>query len=216
MLDFIHLDDTKTRKRLGCLVTFFGDLQYIMVTITAMVLYPGGYSFFTDDFSSLGRFMTSPLTSVIFCITLTIVAIFQIPFWIVIDSLFKKSESNRTMSRIGTILGAGSSIPMIGTGLFPADLFTLAHNIFSGMFFVQFAGAMICYSIVFIKEEKYHNGYAIIGFAVVGLVVFYPFGFLFIIQAALQKIIVYSFIAYGWTQIVNVWRALDTENVKSS
>jgi hypothetical protein len=50
MKKILKLEDLKSWKRVACLISVIGGLQFIIITIIAMIFYSGGYVFFDYTF----------------------------------------------------------------------------------------------------------------------------------------------------------------------
>ena len=88
------------------LVISFGVVQFIVVTLLAAALYPGGYDFIAYYLSDLGTTMTrygdaNTLSSGLFTLTLIVIAIILIPFWISVSSVFRESKLETIVCRFG-------------------------------------------------------------------------------------------------------------------
>lgn len=211
-------------KRIASLVTFFGCFQFIIVTLIAMVFYPGGYNFFFDYFSTLGRTQTvdlvpNSLASLMFLIACIIAGAVIIPFLLVIPSLFTGKKSTKNLSWIGSSVGI-LSVPFLWIlAIFPTDVFPGTgglHDIGSKGFFLLFAAMIVLYSIAILRNEEYHNVYGIVGIILAIFVVGYVLNtsikgsvpFLSFIDPFWQKVLVYSFIGWAMLQVTKVWQYL--------
>ncbi len=187
-----------------------------------MFFYPGGYNFFLNYFSALGRTTTAadhslpntpnPISSVMFTTTIIITGIALVFFWIGIVNLFSEKKITKILSLSGTAIGLISSPFLIGVGIFPGDLFpgpTGLHTISASVFFLLFAIAIILYSIAIFFKEDYPNGYAIIGLIFASLVILYVIDIFALIAPLAQKIIVYSFISWSLLQASKAWKIIE-------
>ena len=227
-MGIISLEDLKSPKKLGIFIVIVGGIQFIIVTVIAMFFYPGGYSFIFNYFSALGRTMTAathtlpntpnPISSVMFFIAIMIAAISIIPFFIIIRTLFKDEKRTNIIAWTGSIAGLAASPFLMGVALFPSDLFpggTGLHGISALFFFLMFAIAIIIYSIAILLKDDYQNGYAIFGlvlavFAILYAVKMFDFIGLGVIDALMQKSVVYSFIVWALIQGIKVWQVVET------
>lgn len=225
LVTFISLDDLKNKKRALIFFSGIGAIQFIIMTIIAMFFYPRPYNFFFDHLSVLGfldanftpisfRFglrlprgppLLNPISSVIFIITLIIAGIAMIPFWILMQSLFKEKRITKVISRVGSIIGLISSPFLMGVA-FPADVFFAIHAISTMLFFLLFAAAIIVYTIVIFLKEDYPNRYAIFGVIIGAVAILYIFIPYTIFNAFHQKISVYLFVAWPLFQAIKLWK----------
>ena len=205
----------------------FGTLQFLVLTLVAMIIYPGGtihhpdletYDFLYNYFSDLGRTFTfdgTPnwLSHIIFKITLTISGICLMLFFIALPSLFK-SNISRVLILIAAFFGIISGVCYIGIANVPWNLDLRLHHSWVYKGFISFFIMTIFYSAAILVEKRYPNRYAkafgifaIILFIQIIIMLFGPRAWrsntgLFI-QAVAQKIVVYSeilvmlFQAYG-------------------
>jgi len=197
--------------RLACLVTVFGVLQFLLLTFVAALFYPGGYDYFGYYFSDLGAVTAkngepNSISSTLFFVALTMVALALIPFWLIFRSIFKESRFGRVMSTIGSISGLTSSPFIIGVALFPIDTQLDAHILATLIFFSLFVLSTIFYSIAVILNQKHSNYF---GFA--GIVLFAVSLAIFVDPLAphvafLQTIVTYGYFVWVLLQVVLIWR----------
>ena len=193
-----------------CCVAFF------VLTIVAMLLYPGGsvarpdsesYSFFLNFFSDLGQTHVgsgaSNLTSmVLFATALTLVSCGLVAFFVAFSRLFSVSKPAVWMSRIAIACGVVAAISFGGVALTPWNLYLQAHNIFVHWAFRALLGAIVLLLASTLLEPGfgrrfgiYLGVFAAILTAYVGLLAFGPPAATpegSIIQATGQKIIAYA------------------------
>jgi len=228
-LDFISLEDLKKRNRLFCFIAVIGATQFLIVTIIAMFFYPGGYSFWTDHFSTLGLIYsysssTLPLipntiSFILFVITLTIAGITFIPLWVILPSCFNEKKQLKILSWIASILGIISSIFFIGIGALPADVFPFEHVNAAVGFFSFITIAVFLFSLTIILNDKFSKNYAYIGLIVTVFGALYSsglatgiFGGMFgVMDAILQKFTVYGFIIWIIILCIKVWQMVGPE-----
>jgi len=197
--------------RLACLVTVFGVLQFLLLTFVAALFYPGGYDYFGYYFSDLGAVTAkngepNSISSTLFFVALTMVALALIPFWLIFRSIFTESRFGRVMSTIGSISGLTSSPFIIGVALFPIDTQLDAHILATLIFFSLFVLSTIFYSIAVILNQKHSNYF---GFA--GIVLFAVSLAIFVDPLAphvafLQTIVTYGYFVWVLLQVVLIWR----------
>ncbi|HEY0088466.1 MAG TPA: DUF998 domain-containing protein [Candidatus Lokiarchaeia archaeon] len=215
----ILIEDLKSWKKLSCLTIVLGGLFFIIITIIAMLFYPGGYSFFYNYFSDLGASKSvknhepHPVSSLLFLIACVVVGVSLIPFWIVVTTLFNDKSITKYLSYIGSIFGFISSPSLIAIGIFPTDTASLEHLISSRFFFLSFAAAITIYSIAILLNDDYQKMYAFVGFIFSIFIVLFIFRVFAIINPLAQKIIVYGFVAWAFLQITKIWKNLNSNDL---
>ena len=199
-------------KRLSCLIAVFGGVQFVILTLIAMFLYPDGYSFAEDYLSHLGTTITydnfSPnmICRILFLVACVLAGVSLIPFWIAMTTLFKESEIAKYFGYIGSFLGLISSPLLMAVGIFPGDTHYIEHAFSARYFFMLFALAILVCSIAILLKDDYHNVYAFVGFAFSILILLYTSGFFAPINSLMQKVIIYGFISWSALQITRIWR----------
>jgi hypothetical protein len=196
--------------RLACLVTIFGVLQFFLLTFLAAFFYPGGYDYFGYYFSDLGAIAArngepNLISSKLFFVALTVVALALVTFWFVIRSLFTESRVEKVLSTLGSALGLISSPFIIGIALFPIDTQLSTHILVTLTFFSLFVLATLLYSIAIILNRNYPNYFGLVGlvlFAISLLILMDP---LAPHVAFLQTIVVYGYFVWTLIPIYLVW-----------
>ncbi|MFX0028006.1 MAG: hypothetical protein ACFE8B_02260 [Candidatus Hermodarchaeota archaeon] len=153
----------------------FGCIQFIIITAIAMGFYKGGtyidsttsnYLFWNNYFSDLGRTIAhsglpNTISFILFTITLSLWGLLQIPFYLMLPSLFKDLKRIKKFAITGSILGVFTGIFYVGIAFTPSDVTNLAHNIFVFLGFSSIFLSIIFYAIVTFKDKSYSNLYAI-------------------------------------------------------
>ncbi|MFX1450652.1 MAG: hypothetical protein ACFFCM_07420, partial [Promethearchaeota archaeon] len=167
----IQTEERRKIKRIVCLFTIFGVIQFLILTFLAMfAYYPVIYSFTNNYFSDLGKtviwtltfdfrpiFVLNPISSNLWIITVIVTAISFVFFWIIFRTLYKETKIMTKISTLGTILGVISTAFFIGVAIFPVDIYGLAHLISGYGFFFIFAICIILYTIaIFLNEELFN------------------------------------------------------------
>ncbi|NHI93888.1 MAG: hypothetical protein EAX96_15475 [Candidatus Lokiarchaeota archaeon] len=222
-MGFITLEDLKSPKKLGILICIIGGIQFIVVTLIAMFFYPGGYNFFFNYFSTLGVTVTSPthtlpnvpnvISFIMFFMAIIIAGIVIIPFFIIIRTLFKDEKKMNIIAWIGSIVGIISAPFLMGVAIFPGNLFpgpTGLHSISAKSFFIIFALAIIIYSVAILLNKNYPNGYAIFSMIIAVVAIAYAIIPMGILDAFMQKMVVYSFIFWTLIQSLKVLKIVET------
>ena len=189
---------------------------FFVLTIAAMLLYPGGsvavpdssrYSFFLNFFSDLGQtHVTSGISNlpsmVLLVVALTTTALGLITFFFAFSRLFVVSLGAIWLSRIAIVCGIVAGISFIGVAFTPWNLFLQAHGEFVTWAFRAFLAAVVLLIPATLLEPGFPRRYPIV-FAVFAVVLFaYVLLLAFgprsgtpegsIVQATGQKIIVYA------------------------
>ena len=208
-----NINKFKNWKYLGCFFGIIGCIQFIIITIIAMLFYPGGYSFWNNFFSHLGftksanNGQPNTISSLLFIITMILGGIFFIPFWLSIRTIFTETKRLRYTTWFGTILGLISCPLLAMVALIPGDIMRDQHLLVTMLFFFFFALGIIVYSIAMLFNKNYDNFYAYIGFAMAVLLLLYMS--IFLLNAAVQKITVYVLFSWIIIQGIKVWKILD-------
>jgi hypothetical protein len=200
----------KSLEQLLCLVSIFGVLQFILLTFVAGIFYPGGYDYGGYYFSDLGAVMArngdaNLISSKIFTVTLTVIALTFMPFWIIIRSLFTESRVERVLSNVGSALGLLSSPFIVGVGMYPIDTKLETHFIVTLTFFSLFTVATLLYSIAIILNQKYPNHLGITGLILFGISILVYLNPLAPYVAFLQNVLAYGYFVWILIPIKLLW-----------
>jgi hypothetical membrane protein len=193
--------------RLSYWLGVIGIVQFIILTIIAMIVYPGGYSFSRYFFSTLGcvNSVTNHLPSmaprILFIIACTITAVMNIPFSLALRTNLKDSRAEKFFAWLGTILSIASSPFLSLLAIFPADLKINLHLQVTRIFFMLFGLAVIIYTIAFFINKKYNKIIASYGILVAIMAIAYINIFMF--NPIFQKITVYMMIL--WVVVQGVY-----------
>ena len=198
-----RLEDLETKNigRLACIVTVFGVMQFVFLTFLAALFYPGGFDFFGYYFSDLGAAVAkngepNSISSALFPVTLILVALALVPFWLVIYSLFKESRVEKVLSILGSALGLVSSPFIIGVALFPIDTQLETHILLTLTFFSLFVLATLLYSIAIILNRNYPNYFGIVGLVLFAISLVILIDPLAPYVAFLQTIVIYGYFVW--------------------
>ncbi|MDQ6824297.1 MAG: hypothetical protein M3007_02405 [Candidatus Eremiobacteraeota bacterium] len=208
---------------------------FFVLTIIAMLLYPGGsvsspesqrYSFFFNFFSDLGQthvgYGSSGAANLpsmfLFGLALTTTAAGLVLFFVAFSLLFQESPVSVWLSRIALLCGTVTAVCFVGVAFTPWNLFLQAHNGFVDWAFRMFLLAVILLMITIAVEPGFPRHFMIIfgGFAAllaayVALLTFGPSTSTpqgSAIQATGQKIIVYASILTVFIQSLGALRLL--------
>lgn len=214
---------TKTWRERVYSLTMIGCVQFVVLTLVAMLIYPGGthsdpstkgYSFFRNFFSNLG--LTETIAGVpnfasflLFTIAMVLAGAALATFFTVFPSTFSSSRRGKWLSITGSIAGVISGLAYIGVAL-PANLYREAHTLSVRIAFLSFFVAVLLYIPALVLKQDYPKVYAwvFIAFAIfLGAYVWLmfegpstdtPTGL--VIQATGQKVIVYAAIISMYIQ----------------
>lgn len=221
---------TSWRERIY-FMTMVGSIQFVALTLIAMVLYPGGthadpttkgYAFFRNFFSDLG--LTETISGepkfasfLLFTVAMVLAGAALALFFITFPSFFSSSPPGKWFSILGSVAGTISGVAFIGVAL-PADLYLELHAFSVQVAFLAFFLAVLLYIPALFLKRDYPKVYAwvFIAFAILlGVYVWLLFGGPsasttngLIIQATGQKIIVYAAIISMFIQSYGVWKAI--------
>ena len=100
---------TLSWKKIGAYCGILGGILFVIITFVIMLIYPGGYSFLENSFSSLGLTETNGqptmLNYILFSTACTSAAVCSVPFWLAIRTVFEESGRLKMLGWLGLILG---------------------------------------------------------------------------------------------------------------
>ncbi|MFX1388430.1 MAG: hypothetical protein ACFE9Z_00020 [Promethearchaeota archaeon] len=156
--------------------SIFGSIQFIVITIIAMIFYTGGtyldpstthYIFWYNYFSDLGRVishsgLSNQISFILFSITLSLWGISQTVFYIAFPFFFKNNQTPRLLSIIASFFGIFSGVFFVGIAFTPTDIVQLLHDFFVFLGFASVFFSICFYSITLFIERSYPNSYAFV------------------------------------------------------
>jgi hypothetical membrane protein len=170
----------KTVNKIGY-VTLFGIVQFLILSIIAMIVFPGGtrvddlveglpidrYSFSFNKFSDLGMWETysgaSNLASfLLFNISLVIVGLSLLPYVIFSAKYFISQELPKYWVIVGEIAGIIACLGFILIGLTPRDLQLDLHHLGEYAAFLAIFIMSLTYMLFIFKDKDYPNKYTIV------------------------------------------------------
>lgn len=194
----------------------FGALQFIVLTLLAMLVYPGGtlhepsleyYSFWYNFFSDLGRTVTfdrssNLLTHWIFKTTLTIGGVCLVVFFVALPQLFTR-PSSKALALLTMIFGILAGVSYIGIGQVPWNVNYWGHRLYVRVGFLAFLAMTFFFTLAILVDKKYPKRYAAamgvfaIVLAVQITIMFYATNAwhsneALYLQAVAQKVVVYA------------------------
>jgi hypothetical membrane protein len=220
----------KTIRRNFFLYTAMGCGLFVVLTLVAMLVYPGGshddpaypgYSFAHNFFSDLGlrqahNGQPNPLAGALFFIALLLTGLTLALFFMQFRRFFLDTRRTQVLSLLGALLGLGAGISFAGVAFTPADVYMEAHVAFVMWAFRLFPLAVLCFTLAMFETPAYPRGYAYVFLGFFGLLIAYYLllsqgpGFEtdqgLVIQALGQKVIVYTSILSICIQSLGAWR----------
>ena len=212
------------------LVMTGASIQFVVLTIIAMIMYPGGlltdestigYNFFRNFFSDLGRTVSYDggrqwSSAGLFFIALSLSGLGMIYFFTLAPRLFKRQRVAYILSIIGSVFGVISGICFVGIALTPANLLLAPHVLFVQAAFSVFMVVVICYATAIWQTPSYPNlymiAYLVFGIFLAGYIYLLFWGpsartdIGLIINATGQKMVAYTALINMAFQSVGAWR----------
>lgn len=211
----LKLGKLRSWKGIFCLLSAIGAIQFIIITIIAMIFYPGGYLFFEYTFSYLGTTLaengaSNLISRTLFIIACTIAAVLLDPFWIAMPTQFSEKKSTKYLSLLASLCGLVSSPFLIFLAVIPGDIDFGGHILATNVFFLLFAAAIIIDSIAILLSKEYQNIYGWVGIAFAVFIILYPLVFrnIYEIRSITQRIIVYGFVLWVVYQATKIWKTI--------
>ncbi len=209
------MNKLKNWKYLGAFLGAFGGIQFILITIIAQIIYPGGYSFTENYFSELGWTISvvngqpTPITLALFITTCTIATICIVSFLLSMRTVFIEKKSTKYISTLGTIFSLVAAPCLSLLAYFPPNLYMDQHMLATRLFFMLTGLTIIVYSIAILLNDLYEKIYGYFGLAVGAYMIFHLLVLLY--SAISQKFTVYTVIIWIMIQGIRLWKALDNE-----
>lgn len=183
-----------------------GVIQFIFLTLLAVIFYPGGFDFYRQYFSELGATMAmngelNSISSSLFLVANFVIGLTLIPFWLEIPSILRDTRGMKVARKLGSVLGLMSSPFIMGAACYPIDTQLKMHYQMFMVFFPLFNVASLIYSITLILDQTIKEKYGILGlllFAISILVMLNPSASY---VSFLQKILLYGY--FIWVLILN-------------
>ena len=174
-----------------------GIVQFIVLTYVAAVYYPGGYDYFGYYFSDLGAVTArngdpNALSSSLFSISLTLVALSLIPFWTSVRALSGETKVAKVLSVVGSASGLVSTPFIFGVALYPMDTQLNAHILTTMLFFTFFMAGMASYSLMFLVSSAHPGSHGLVGLLLLSLSIPVFVDPLASYVAFLQKVLAYG------------------------
>jgi hypothetical protein len=179
------------------LITVMGIVQFIVLTYAAAVIYPGGYDYFGYYFSDLGAVTArngdpNALSSRLFSISLTLVALSLVPFWIGVRTSSGETKLAKALSVVGSVSGLVSTPFIFGVALYPMDTRLNAHVLTTMLFFTFFMAGIASYSLMFMVSNEHPGSHGLVGLLLLSLSIPVFVDPLASYVAFLQKVLAYG------------------------
>ncbi len=171
-------EDEALKKKVNRIsyITMFGIVQFLILSIIAMIIFPGGtrldssvvgYSFSYNKFSDLGMWETysggsNLISFLLFNIGLIIVGLSLIPYVVFSAKYFISQDKPKHWVYIGEIAGIIASVAFVGVGLTPRDLLIDLHHVAEYSAFLSIFIMSLIYMLFIFKDSDYPNKYSII------------------------------------------------------
>jgi len=229
-----------SRQQRPFLFTMACCAQFVVLTIVAMLFYPGGtfvdpaskgYSFFRNFFSDLGRTQTqsgasSTVSAILFFVTLTLAGLGLASFFLAMPRLFGQVRLPRLLSRLGSIAGLISGLAFVGVAWAPVNLAGELHRLFVQIAFLAFFVAILVYIGAMLRTRTYPRRYVCVCGAFVLLLAAYLVLLFFgptllsagglIIHASGQKVMVYAALAAAFILSDGARRLIAADTLRDS
>lgn len=204
------------RGRFPYQFVIYASIQFVVLTIIAMFIYPGGtgsdpsldsYDFFRNFFSSLGLTVAPDgeqnwAAAILFFIALSVAGLGLVIYFIAEPQFFRRTRLLGALSILGSLFGVFCGVCFIGVAFTPANLLAEAHGWFVINAFRTFLLAVLFYIPAILLHGSYPKRYAFVYLLFALLLAGYIW-LLFngpgfdspqgeIVQATGQKIIVYA------------------------
>ncbi|MDC3246764.1 hypothetical protein OAT66_01635, partial [Candidatus Marinimicrobia bacterium] len=171
----IDLNKILSRDTRLIVIPRISTVLFIFFQITGMLLYPGGtmynkeakgYTFTENFFSDMGAYAArngdpNYLSMIFFSLSLTIVGVTFILYYLTIPSLFRRDRLSYFISLLGSLFAIAGSLCLIGTGLTPSDLVLESHKFFANNIFYSFLLTSFFYAYLIFNSNTIKKRYAI-------------------------------------------------------
>lgn len=146
------------RSQLVYAATMISVGFFVLATVAAMLLYPGGtyrapeagsYDFFRNTFSELGHtvdYRGEPkwASFLLFVLATTFAGVAMCAFFVVESMEAQHHGASRVLSRTAAVLGVGTGLAFVAIGAVPANRAFRIHFLFVYIAFTLFAPAVAC------------------------------------------------------------------------
>ena len=194
-------------KFIGSIFGITAGVQFIIISLIMMALYPGGYSFWDNSFSSLGYYESTSngepnlICLVLYIITFTSFTILLIPLYLSLRVYFRNPKFLMIISWIAMILYLISVPVGIIFSLYPGDLYPETHDRLTSLYYSFILSSIFVISIIIYYNEDYENYYGTIGIIVLIIALSHIYIFK---NTVLQKITICSLIFWCLIQSIKL------------
>ena len=228
----VNLIEFKNWRQIIFILTMINCIQSLFLTYLAILFYPGGtfsdtstngFVFFGNLFSDLGRTIAHSgelnlASSIIYNVSLFLMGVLLIPFFIAIPYLFRKTGEGKGLAKICAVLGIVVGTGMIGASLMPADLYYQIHVNFGYLSFIALLPYTILFILAIFQNKTYPNQYAYIYlvFGIIQVIFLLIMSFstseqgILTVFAAGQSIVVISMTVCFFIQAYGAWKLQTT------
>lgn len=184
----------------------FGVIQFVLLTLSAAMFYPGGFDIYSQYFSELGATTArnggiNSVSSSLFLVANLVIAVTLVPFWLKIPSLLKDTRGMKAAGKLGSALGLMSSPFMMGTALYPIDTQPDMHFRMFLIFFPLFNMASLLYSTAIMLDQRVDKKPGALGLLLFALSILVIIDPLASYVPLLQKAILYGY--FIWVLMLN-------------
>ena len=153
----------------------YSSIQFIVLTLVAMLFYPGGtagnpaetrYLFFNNFFSELGITQVydgtpNTISAILFFIALSMAGLGLLLFFLALPPYFT-GRSQKVLAYVGTFFGVICGLSFMGVAFTPANLAPEAHGDFVLWAFTTFFVAVLFYTVAVFRQADYSNQYGVV------------------------------------------------------
>lgn len=157
-------------------ITMFGIIQFIILSIIAMIVFPGGtredaliegYSFSFNKFSDLGMWETysgePKLASfLLFNLGLIVCGLSMLPYVIFSAKYFISQDFPKFLVISGAFAGVVASLGFVGVGVTPRDVLYDYHHLAEISAFLAIFIMSLIYMLFIFRDKDYPNKYTIV------------------------------------------------------
>ena len=185
-------NETINRIRYACILALFAFIIYYGFILAAAMFYPGGYDFFTNYYSDLGRTVTlngdnNGISLILFIIGTIMTGLLFTPFWMSYYTIFYQSTYSIALSKVGSAFGMFAIPCLFGIALVPINMLLDLHAIFSFSYYLTITLSLFCYSVANILDPNYPSYSGIIGFSIVIFEILFVIGIFSEIEPLIQE-----------------------------
>jgi hypothetical protein len=164
----------------------FSAIQFILLTLLAMLFYPGGtsanpgatrYLFFYNFFSELGLTQVydgtaNTISAILFFVALTLAGLGLVLFFLTLPHYFT-GRVQKALCYLGTFFGIISGLSFVGVAFTPANLAFALHSLFVFAAFISFFVAVLFYTVAVFRQSGYPMRFAVVYLILAGLLAAY-------------------------------------------